>query len=124
MSKYLTVPAEITLKNPLNKEQPGDKMTFREFVFVCLLTDKRFSGGWQAIKAAISISDAVEAAEPGKTFQLDQADWEQLKAVVESPTGGQYGNGQLNGIGLMQLRPYFEAVLNAADRAPKAVKAV
>jgi len=121
MAKFITFPVDITVKNPLSKEEAGGKTTFREFVVACLLTDKRFSTGWKAIKSAIAISDAVEACEPGKVMQLHDQDWEVLRDAAQTPSGDSYA-GPLNAVGLMQLRPFFEAILNASDKAPSPVK--
>jgi hypothetical protein len=116
MKKFITVPADISVKDPVSKEDKGISVSFREFVIGTLLADKRFAGSYQAIKSALTIDECVGDCAVGGVVSLPLEAWQKLKDSAENPTEGAYCT-RFNAVGLMQLVPFMEAIIGAADKA-------
>lgn len=115
--KYITVPADVVLKDRVSGDE-GQKVTFKSFLVNALLADGEGWGGYQGLMALKRIDDEVqERGAPGAVMKLTVADWEKLNKVVDSGNnGGKYGG--FHPMAMIQLMGFLDAVKGASDKDP------
>lgn len=114
MKKYITIPAAIVLRDKLTGEM-GQAVSFKDFVTVSLLSDARFGGTYENLKAAMAIDAAL--SESNGHAALDLKSWEKLKQAAEAPSEGNYPG--FRNLGMIQLMPFIEAIIGASDHLTK-----
>lgn len=144
MPRYLTVPPDITFINVITKEpvvikqEDGtDKpstLSFREFFLNLLSADPRFTTT-KGARALRKFEDAYDQAVAGDGVMiLDEEVWKEFRDAAENPkhqTQSPFGGAQTvdgfagyKGIGVMQLLPLIDAIVEASDKKPPVVKDV
>lgn len=107
---------EIALKDPLNNTQiltdNGDPfiVSFRSFVYKFLSLNK-FTETFEALKSAFAIANAVDKSKNGDMIILAEEDWSRLSDSIRE----NFSIFGFNAPGLIQLMPFFDAVLKAKD---------
>lgn len=116
---YVLVPSDIQMIDPIKKkplDQPPVK--FAEFIIQTILGDPSWiQSGYEGLRSARKVEEAVAAVKDG-VVALEDADWGRLQKVCEKPSNGMYGS--YTSLGMMQLTPFLEAVIEAKDKAPVA----
>jgi hypothetical protein len=110
MKKIVTVPPDVQLKDPVNG-QVGASVSFRQFVREMLLSDAAFVANYDSIRAAARIDAAIAGGAGSVVFDL--TDWEKLVKVVKTPSGGRFAQ---NTLPMIQLLPFMDAIIGAADQ--------
>ncbi len=138
MAHYIKIPEAVELMDPTGKKRlrepdpkasPGSMpqmvdvppFTFERFVVEILLSDAKWTQrGYQGLRSARKIEKAVTNKAPGEWISIEDADWERLKEVIETPTNGTY-SGQSSFV-TRQLMEFLEAIMEAKDEKPEEPK--
>lgn len=107
--KWITVPNDIPLLEPVTKRETGKTAKFVEFVRG-FLQDQRFLKTYKTVQAAARIDKALDVVA-GSVASLETTDWELLKQVIEEPRDGYVGVA-------LQVLPFMDAVIGASDEPP------
>jgi hypothetical protein len=114
MLKLITIPPDVQLQDPIAGKN-GAFVSFRQFIRDVLLADQHFVANYDAIRSAAKIDAACAAhITPGSQLSLDVGDWEKLSKVAKTPTAGHYPQVAVS---LIQLMPFFDAIIGATDQA-------
>ena len=114
--RYISTPSPIVLENPITGEAlNAPPKTFRDFVVEALLADRKFESDLKALLSSEKIRQAVTTTD--NSVALEDADYERLREVVETPTLPAYGYQAGGGIA-RQLLPFCKAILNASENPP------
>lgn len=114
--RYVTIPSDITLKNPRTKELSKDTKSFVSYAYEVWFNDPKANTGPLKLRAWMKMVDAFDATKPGDVVELQETDYEALKAVVEAP-GTVYPP-----LFAIQLDAFSAAVLDAPSKDPRAEK--
>lgn len=117
--KYISVPESVELKDlvsgePVRFDDKPVSITFRQFVLKILGHDS-FSSSFELLRAAHAVADGVQHSEAGSTVVLAEDDWSKLSEGVKK----HFSAVGLAPLGMMQLMPYFDAILKASDTPQK-----
>jgi len=118
--KYIKIPTTVDLINVLNGERMKDDKgndatrTFQEHVR-WLLMDRRFATGMEAVFKAMKITKALDevANDGGDWLALEDADFDLLKQVNETPAAGYDPRFAVC------IVSFMEAIANATSEKPK-----
>ncbi len=114
MPKFITVPAPVTIHNPITgKPDERSKVVFREFVVNALMGDARWMRTPSDVEAAQEIMEKLKSEEP--VLVLERDTWDRLNAVASAPQNGYQG---YHGSVLPQVISFIYAVTRASDKAP------
>jgi hypothetical protein len=114
--KYITVPEEVVLKDLMtDKTVPGDDgkpftVSFKQFI-LRIVGHESFLSSFEVLRSAHAIADVVQHAVAGTTVTLAEDDWNRLVDGVKQ----HYSTMGMTSLGMLQLMPYFDAVLKASD---------
>lgn len=114
--KYISVPQSIELKDLLNDApifvEDGKPMSisFEQFVLKILGHDSYMSS-FELLRSAYAIADSVKNVQPGVTITLSEEDWKVLVDGIKK----HFSSVGLVSLGLIQLMPYFDAILRASE---------
>jgi len=126
MPKYVTIPVEISFRNPIDGAPTGEKMNFAEFVRSKLMVHPRWMQSYADLRAAHAIDEALTKAKDW--MLLDEAVHKKLAEVCEAPAyqimgpmGPQTQNGLIGVPPLVapQLLPFFDAIIKASESQPE-----
>lgn len=118
--KYITVPQDIELKDMLSDtpilsdDGKPFSVTFKQFAFR-ILGHESFAASFEVLRSAHAIADSFQKAKAGETAILAEEDWNRLVEGVKT----HFSSVGLASLGIMQLMPYFDAVLKASDSPQK-----
>lgn len=110
--KYVKVPEAVVLTG-YNGEK-GETIQFRDFLQRSLLNDQKFGSSYELLRAARKIEEAL--AQANGYLQLEDADWQVLREIAQTPTAGNY---QTSTVVARQLVPFLDAIVQAGDRKPE-----
>lgn len=130
MSKYIQIPPDIQVVSPQTKkparvadpDNPGEVMDepavkFCQFVRAQILSNRdHFGQGYEPLKLAREIDEALENAEPGEWVQLDNAAHKRMALAVDS------SKWPVAPLVAMQLIPFMDAIKDAKDKPLAAVE--
>jgi hypothetical protein len=116
--KYITVPYALTI-NPTpevldaNPSAKPESMTFDKYARLCWLDDQRaIEGGYvKQVRWAVVVQK-LQHAKGGDLVELEDEDYESLKAIVEMPTRW------MPPMVMVQLLPFSQAVMDAPNAKP------
>jgi hypothetical protein len=121
--RYIVIPSDVTIlgqdgKAATNPDGTAVVVTFRQF-----LDRLQMNPMWTASYAAIKSASAVDIAYNTRldaTMVIDQADWERLKAAVESPSTGPQQTGLAYPTFVaLQILPFMAAIVDAQEKPPE-----
>jgi hypothetical protein len=126
MPKYITIPGDVSFRNPLDGAPTGEKMTFAEFVRGKLMVHPRWMQTYSDVKAAFAIDEALSKANDWMI--LDEAVWKKLADVCDAPAyqapgpmGPQLQPGLVGLPPLLapQLLSFFDAIMKPSESQPE-----
>jgi len=108
---YIKVPETVVINLEMNGESKVDELPFSKFAENAIY-DPKLGKTAKDIVRVIKLKKKFDDTKPGDIIALEDADWEKLKDVVESPTTG------YNTRVMSQAYPYIEAILEATTEDP------
>lgn len=117
--KFVTIPNEIELRDLLTDtvalKDDGKPFTlsFKNFVFR-ILAHESFGSTFEMVRSAHAIAGSIEKAKPGDVITMAGDDWENLKTGITV----HYASVGLVTLGMIQIMPFFDAILGASDNSP------
>lgn len=113
--KRISIPADITVTHPITREPlPGaPPKTFVGHAVDCWLSDNRLGTTPKDLARVGKMLEGLVALKPGDTWELEDADFDKLRPIVEAPQNT-YPSPLLN----LQVLPFSTAFLEATDKAP------
>jgi hypothetical protein len=117
--KFIIVPDSVEFKDLLsgNSVMSGDKpvtISFKQFVLKIVGHD-HYMSSFDMLRSAHAIATAVANVNPGDMVTMSEDDWLNLCDGVKRF----YSTFSLTPLGLIQLMPYFDAILKASDTPQK-----
>jgi hypothetical protein len=118
--KYITVPESVELKDMISGEliklDDGKpfSITFKQFVLK-ILGHESFASSFENVLSAHAVATGVQDAEVGSTVVLAEDDWSKLADGAKK----HFSAVGLASLGILQLMPYFNAILKASDTPQK-----
>jgi hypothetical protein len=108
--KTIVIPADVILKNTdgsfiVDKDGMPVIISFKTFVNSTLLVDAKFGKSMADILSAVEMKQKL--SECTDVWELDNADWERLNAVMSEPSAA------YNPVVVMQLHTFLLAIKNA-----------
>jgi hypothetical protein len=86
---------------------------FADFFDQVLTSDERSAKSFRAIETTRKIRERLKASKPGGHISLEDADFEHVKAVFESPAPAGYAPALAQ-----PARDWIHSILNASDKEP------
>ena len=135
--RYIIIPDPVVFRHPVTKDrvlkpgsdQPADPIHFASFLGT-LMTHPKWDKGWKKVKAAIAITDALDAALAGDgVMTLDESNWKDLEECAVNPRSSitlsdgrkQESAGYAYPTRMCpQLAPFIMAIVDAKTTAPEA----
>lgn len=106
--KYINIPPPLALD--------GATFGLPELIGWCLRTQPQFNeSGVPGMLSGLAINTAVKTQKAGVVLALETADYDRLRACLESPRGGVYPLQPA-----FALLPILRPVLDATDEPPNA----
>jgi len=87
----ITVPDNVINRDPgtgepvLRPDGRPDVLAFGWWLEVIVLNDPRWSHSYKSMRSAATIDRQVRGCAPGDVVELELADWEALRDIVDSP---------------------------------------
>lgn len=123
MSKYIKVPAPVTLADPATGAsiEGAPSITLGDFIRNSLMADERWRTDLTWLRAEAEIRDLFKkGSEVTGYVTVRNDDYEKLVSVAKNPKGGYQG---YNPVIFVQLLPLIEAIVGASDEEPKTASA-
>lgn len=116
MSKYINIPAHVSLRNPETSELLTNELpiTFPRFVIGSIMSDRKWTSDIHWLRAANAVIDALNNANG--VLELRNDEWDKLVEVAKAPSGGYQ---VYNPLVMPQLLPFIEAIVGASDKKPE-----
>ena len=108
--RSFTIPENIQLRDPLT-EKPGEFVPFKRWFLETVLNDDRMGATPVKLARVMSLIGKITVTAPGATLEIEDADYDACKAIVEDPHKA-LGGPVLSG----QLLPFAEAFLSATKK--------
>lgn len=105
--KSFSIPEDIQIVDPLSGKE-GDKVSFVSWFFQTVLNDQRMGLTPAKLARVVKLSDQAKDWKPGSKPELEDADFETVKKIVEEPQNTMGGV-----LFSSQLLPFSTAVLSA-----------
>jgi hypothetical protein len=129
--RYIEIPADVTLRDPMTKEvlkDPDQKDQVWTFQMIInkLMSNPKWGESYAAMRSQAAIEDALAEAKDG-CMVLSEEDWNKLKDAAENPRTAvitTMGPQAFQGFGLhpslsRQLLPLLKPIVEApAERKP------
>jgi hypothetical protein len=117
MHKYITIPADVILKDRVSGDA-GQTVSFKQFAVNALMMGQAWGGGYAGISALKRVDDEIQTnGAAGQVMKLTVADWEKLNKAVD---GGSEGGGYVgfHPLAVIQMMVFLDAIKGAADKDP------